>query len=43
MDLIITASHLAHSTGGVPLVFVEDGVIADIGSLESRETPAACG
>jgi N-acetylglucosamine-6-phosphate deacetylase len=42
MDLIITASHLYTPLERVerPLVFVEDGVIADIGSLESRETPS---
>jgi N-acetylglucosamine-6-phosphate deacetylase len=42
MDLIITASHLYTPLERVerPLVFVEDGVIADIVSLESRETPS---
>ena len=42
MDLIITASHLYTPLERVerPLVFVEDGVIADIGSLESQETPS---
>ena len=41
MDLVITASRLYTPLDRVerPLVFVEDGVIADIGSFESRETP----
>ena len=42
MDLVITASRLYTPLERVerPLVFVEDGLIADIGSLESRETPS---
>jgi N-acetylglucosamine-6-phosphate deacetylase len=42
MDLVITASELYTPLERVelPLVFIEDGVIADIGSLESRETPS---
>src|SRR5258705_1671894 len=42
MDLIITARRLYTPVDRVerPLVFVEDGLIADIGSLESRETPS---
>ena len=43
MDLIITANRLYTPLERVerPLVFVEDGIIADIGSLESRETPSS--
>jgi N-acetylglucosamine-6-phosphate deacetylase len=41
MDLVITASRLYTPLERVerPLVFVEDGLIADIGSFESQDTP----